>query len=119
MTYKTGYKIIDISKGFPRYLFKGLDGTRTIKQNTPLHAEIKQVNDGGVTYTSGFHVLPEDLGLIKKYVSKFKKKKGRAVIKVRYKNHRPKPTKGSLAILANTMILRSKDVPGAIPLESL
>jgi hypothetical protein len=117
--YKIGYKIIDVSKGFPRYLFKGLKGDRTIKQDIPLHAEIKQVNDGGSTYTSGFHVLPNNIKLIKKYASKFKKKTGRALIKIHYKNYRPKPTKGSLAILANTMILKSKDIPDAILLENL
>ncbi len=119
MRYKTGYKIIDISKGFPRYLFKGLGGSRTIKQNVPLHAEVKRVNDGGASYMSGFHVLPLDLKLAKKYASRFRRKKGRALIKVRYKDYRQKPTAGSLALLAQTIIVRSADVPNAIGLGAL
>jgi hypothetical protein len=117
--YKIGWKIIDVSKGYPKFLFKGLGGSRTIELDKPLHAEIKTVHDNGVPYVSGFHVIPYDIATAKKYVTRFKNTKGRVLVRVHYRKARKKPTHNSLSLLAEVIKIDARDIKHAIPLDDL
>ena len=115
-----GWKIIEYSDGKPKFMFCGLHGSRDIEVNRWLHAENKTVTDGtGTEYLSGFHVLPRDLELMRKYALRFKNFENKVVVQVVYQDAKPKPTKNSPALLAGRILLWEEDLHTAVPLKLL
>jgi len=112
-----GWKIIELVDK-PRFMFCGLNGSRDIPLNQWLHAEHKTVSDGrGTEYESGFHVIPRDLKSLQDYAKRFKNFDGKVVVQVVYQDAAPKPTKNSLALLADRILLWATDLETAMPLE--
>jgi hypothetical protein len=116
-----GYKIIEITDGKPFFMFCGFHGSRKLEVDTWLEAEKKMVKDGTskTDYLSGFHVIAKDIEQMRKYATRFKNKVGKYVVEVEYHTFDKKPTKGSLALLADFMMVPKKSLETAIPLEEL
>lgn len=68
------YKIVQKDGDTIKFLFHGINGTKTIPLNTRIKANIKpNVRDGvGTYYTSGIHVI-DGLEEAKKYLSRFRR----------------------------------------------
>jgi hypothetical protein len=115
-----GTKIIEIVDGTPKFMFCGLNGSRTLTLNRWLHAEEKLVKDGrGTEYLSGFHILNGDIEEAKQYIKRFKNLENKFLVSVCYEHGRRKPTKGSLAVLAKSLLILDEYVKDAIPLIDL
>jgi len=101
------YKIIEIKNGVPRFMMKGLNGSRIIELNKMLVAEEKMVKDGTskMVYRSGFHLIRKNPADVVRYVSRFKNLDDRWLVNVYAWDTWDKPTKGSLAVLAKRMII--------------
>lgn len=77
------YKIVRKGDGDTiRFLFHGVNGSRTIPKNEWLYAKQKKVQDGnnGTFYRSGFHVFTSREGA-EKYLDLFKTSEDKKVVK--------------------------------------
>jgi hypothetical protein len=78
------FKIMNFEDGKLKTLFHGVNGSKTVAQWTPIHAEMKwNAVDGassGPKYTSGWHVL-ETVEQAKAYLTKFKNLKTKVIVK--------------------------------------
>lgn len=100
------YKIFEVHpSGLPRALFYGMEGTKLFEFGKTYAAEIKTVSENKrFPYTSGIHcVLHEEL--MPKYLKRFSAKRLPllVVIEIHVWNVKQKPTKNSLAFLAEKM----------------
>ena len=87
------YKVFLLENGILKNLFRGIEGTRTIKFNTWLEAEKKMSVDGSgqQPYLTGIHVLKNKQKAID-YLENFRTDKSRIVIPCKAKGLRQKPT---------------------------
>lgn len=86
------YKIVDRDdKGNIKSLFHGNRGTRILKMDEWMEAEMKQVKDGTskTTYISGWHIAPS-YEECKRYLQYFKNTAQKAIVKCEAKNIWPK-----------------------------
>lgn len=116
-----GWKIIEVtSDGTPKFMFCGLQGSRSLPTNRWLHAEKRPVKDGrGTEYESGFHVIPRDIDMLRKYCKRFTNLEDKRVVQVVYQEAHAKPTKGSLALLADRILIWKEDIHNGIPLSDI
>ena len=87
------YKIVDRddTKGIIKSLFHGNRGTRVLKINEWMEAEMKQVRDGTskIVYISGWHIAPS-YEECKRYLKFFKNTAQKAIVKCEAINIWPK-----------------------------
>lgn len=108
---KDVYKIFVIEKNELRNLFRGIEGTRTIKYDQWLEADKKWGVDssGQDPYLTGFHVL-QNYKDAKEYLeTKFRTEKLRVIVECKAKNLRHKPTNKKVR-LADYLYVPSKNV---------
>ena len=76
---------MEIENNNVKTLFHGLDGSRTVKQNTWLKANVKMGRDGKSKsdkdnyYLTGWHTLPS-IEIAKKYLGNFKSRLDKLII---------------------------------------
>ena len=85
---KTWYKIVDEDKpGIFKTLFHGVNGSRILKFDEWIKADLKQVKDGTskTIYKSGWHIAPT-LEECKHYLTFFKHTDKKKIVKCQAKN---------------------------------
>jgi len=101
------FKVFLIENGKLKNLFKGINGTRTIKFNTWLEAEKKMSVDGSGQdpYLTGIHVLKDKKKAIE-YLNNFRTDKNRVIVKCKAKGLRQKPTNDNVYLADNLYVPR-------------
>lgn len=83
------YKIVDKINGEYKVLFHGLNGSKKIKTNEWLQAELKTVTDGdpkrSTSYLSGWHIM-ESYEEAEKYLSRFTNIENKVIVECEAKN---------------------------------
>ena len=100
-----GYKILDNCDSVPKFMFKGLSGTRTIQLDTDMVAERKWVSDGTGKrkYWSGFHVM-KSLETMADYLKRFKHLENRVVVECFVDDCNDKPSNDTVWLAGNMVI---------------
>jgi hypothetical protein len=111
---KIYYKIVEHSKPPPDHkdvfktLYHGVNGTRILKQEQWLKANIKNVADGSIhrdtNYLSGWHVFA-DKEQANKYLYRFKNIQNKVIVPILVKNIRPKEHSKASVYLAEYMYI--------------
>ena len=85
------YKIVDEHNGVLKTLFHGVDGSRVLKLNQWLKADIKDVRDGSRTtyYKSGWHIMSTYEDCVE-YLKQFTYTDKKKIVKCRAKHVWPK-----------------------------
>lgn len=102
------YKIVEVDKkGNIKSLFHGIDGSRILKTNRWMTAEIKTVKDGTskTSYQSGWHVIPS-YRECKDYLKKFNIIHNKRIAKCKVKTIWPKSHSPSNVWLAEKLIIK-------------
>jgi len=79
------FKIIEIKNNQFKTLFHGLNGSRKLPIEKWIMADLKTVNDGGTSYLSGWHVIPNLIDC-QKYLKKFKNKRVLKIVQCKAEN---------------------------------
>lgn len=85
------FKIVDDHNGILKTLFHGVDGSRVLKKNEWLKADIKDLRNGSCQtyYKSGWHVLPTYEDCVE-YLRRFTNLDKKRIVKCQVKNVWPK-----------------------------
>lgn len=104
------YKVFVVENGVLKTLFKGIEGSRTIRFNKWLKADKKMSVDGSgqQPYLTGIHVFKEKKKAYK-YLNNFRTDKDRRIIKCYAKGLRVKPTNNNV-YLADRIYVRECDL---------
>ena len=102
------YKIVEVDKdGNIKSLFHGTDGSRILKKNRWMTADVKTVRDGtnNSYYESGWHVIPS-YRECKKYLEHFKILHNKKIAKCKVKVIWPKTHSRSNVWLSKKLIIK-------------
>jgi hypothetical protein len=101
------FKIVDNHNGILKTLFHGVNGSRVLKTNEWLKADIKDVRDGSCQtyYKSGWHVLStyEECA---EYLKRFTYTDNRKIVECKAKNVWPKTHSIANVYLAEYILIK-------------
>lgn len=105
MKQKVYYKIVNVKDDTLRFLFHGVDNSKTIEPNKWYVADKKMVIDGtnGTQYLSGFHIL-ETIEEAEKYLTNFSTTDNKRIVEVLAKDIRKKEHSRSEVFLADEIL---------------
>ena len=105
--YKIMDRVVDGKDYKFKFLFHGVNGTRTLNFDTWVKAERKWAGEGGNKYWTGFHVLLSRENA-EKYFKRFTdESKTRIIVKCLARNLTPKASSKGLVYLAEEIMMPS------------